>query len=139
MLLPLPSSRPLFILCYPRMRIVFGKIRRNNKNYTVFTIAYGLLSGPKFSLAVKTCVAQLFRRNRYQWILLRYVFYIAISSSFCHSQSCLNISSTNCCNAPFIILNRYFGHHIIPKSCNRSKYSKTKKLYVSRTSSLAFY
>jgi len=26
-----------------------------------------------------------------------------------------------------------------PKSCNRSKYSKTKKLYVSRTSSLAFY
>ena len=39
--------------------------------------------------------------------------FISSSSSFFHSQSWRKISSTDCCNAPFIILNRYFGHHII--------------------------
>jgi hypothetical protein len=35
------------------------------------------------------------------------------TSSFFHSQSCSNISATDSRNAPFMILNRYFGHQII--------------------------
>lgn len=32
----------------------------------------------------------------------------------------------------------YIMYPISPRSCNRCKYSKTKKVYVSRTSNLAF-
>ena len=39
--------------------------------------------------------------------------FISRISSFFQSHNCRNISSTDRCNAPLRILNRYFGHQII--------------------------